>query len=51
MTLKFAKELPTVDIRYKAITNPEPTLPEGLSPDLLDPLRVIDTSITFTTYM
>ena len=34
MTLKFAKKLPTLGIHYKAIPDPEPTLPEGLLPDL-----------------
>ena len=45
MTLKFAKKLPTLGIHYKAIPDPEPTLPEGLLPDLPDPTRGIDTSL------
>ena len=32
MTLKFAKKLPTLGIHYKAIPDPEPTLPESYYP-------------------
>ena len=48
MTLKFAKKLPTLGIHYKAIPDPEPTLPEGLLPDLPDLTRGIDTSVVKT---
>ena len=44
MALKVAKKLPTLGIHYKAIPNPEPTLHEGLLPDLPDPIRGINTS-------
>ena len=37
MTLKFAKKLPTLSIHYKAIPDPEPTIPEGLLPDTGNP--------------
>mgnify|MGYP001796681442 CR=1 FL=1 len=40
MTLKFAKKLSTFAICYKAIPEPEPTLP-----DLPNPTRGIDTSL------
>ena len=42
MTLWFAKKLPTLGIRYKAIPDPEPNLRKGLLPDLPDPIREID---------
>ena len=51
MTLKFAKKLPTLGIHYKAIPDPEPTLPEGLLPDLPDPTRGIDTSLFQGLYL
>ena len=37
ITLRFAKKLPTLKIHHKAKPDPEPTLPEGLLPDLPDP--------------
>ena len=43
MTVKFAKNLPTLGIHYKAISVLELTLPEGLLPDLPNPTRGIDT--------
>ena len=46
MILKFAKELFTLGIFYKVLPDPESTLPEGLLPDLLNPTRGIDTSLT-----
>ena len=49
-TLMFAKKLPTLGICCKAIPDPEPTLPEGLLPDLPDPTRGIDTSIFCTEF-
>ena len=45
MTVKFAKNLPTLGIRYKSIPDLELTLPEGLLPDLPNPTRGIDTSL------
>ena len=45
VTWNFAKKLPTLGTHYKAIPDPEPTLPEGLLPDLPDPTRGIDTSL------
>lgn len=38
MTLEFAKKLLTRGNHYKAIPDPESTLPEGLLPDLPDEL-------------
>ena len=38
MTLEFTKKLPTRGNHYKAILDPELTLPEGLLPDLPDEL-------------
>ena len=49
MTLKFAKKLPTLGIHHKAIPDPEPTLPEGVLPDLPDPTRGIDASLVSST--
>ena len=43
MTVKFAKKLPTLGIRYKAIPDLEPTIPKGLLPYLPNPTRGIDT--------
>ena len=48
MTLRFAKKLPTLGIRYKAIPDLEPTLSKGLLPELPDPTRGIDTSLSLT---
>ena len=48
MIIKFAKKLPTLGTHKKAIHNPEPTLPEGLLPDLLDPTRGTNTSLSYT---
>ena len=45
MTLKFDKKLPTIGIHYKAIPDPESTLPKGLLPNLHDPNLGIDTSL------
>ena len=36
MTSKFAKKMPTLGKHYKAIPDPELTLPKGLLPDLAD---------------
>ena len=43
MTWNFAKELPTLGRPYNAI--PEPTLVEGLSPDLPNHTRGIEASL------
>ena len=45
VTWNFAKKLPTLGTHYKATPDPEPTVPEGLLPDLPDPTRGIDTSL------
>ena len=50
MTPNFTKKLPTLGIRYKAIPDPEPTLPEGLLPNLPDPTRGIDTSLLLNNH-
>ena len=48
VTWNFAKKLPTLGTHYKAMPDPELTLPEGLLPDLPDTTRVIDTSLVLT---
>ena len=51
MTQEFGKKLPTLGIHYKAIPDLEPTLPEGLLPDLPDPTLGIDTSLLYSTLL
>ena len=45
VTWFFDKKLPTPGTHYKAIPDPEPTLPESLLPNLADSNREIDTSL------
>ena len=45
ITLDFAKKLPAPCTHYKGIPDLEPTLPEGLLPDLPEPTQGIDTSL------
>ena len=46
-TWNFVKKLPTLGTHDKTIPDPEPTLPEGLLPDLPDPTRGIDSSLLY----
>ena len=45
MTENYVDTLPTLGMNYQAIRDPELTLPEGLLPDLPEPIRGIDTSL------